>query len=109
MLLTLQDLNKLKLSINKARQKSIDSNYCDELYCNTKYIDPQTNEPYRLEPKPKARKHVLEKNGFKTEEKDGVLHARIPLGVHGFDNLAIDLETEEVVCKLCKQNEKEQS
>ena len=67
--------------------------------CQTPYL--QDGKPYRLEPKPRGHVEVLAKYGFKCEGVNGVLHVRVPLGVHGADHLGIDPATGEIVCVLC--------
>jgi hypothetical protein len=65
-------------------------------HCPAPYLDG--GKPYRLEPKPKGRRAVLERYGHECEVKDGVLHVRVPLGPHGADHLGIDPVTGEVAC-----------
>lgn len=94
MYLTQLNLKALNQSLQTARTNH------DEHGCQANYL--QDGQPYRLEPKPKGRRHVLERAGFTCQDIGGVLHVQIPLGIHGTDNLAIDPATGEIVCLLCK-------
>lgn len=87
-------VGQLKELLEKLRAARTDSN----LSCHEQRLE--NGLTYHLEPKPKARRDRLEKNGFEVVDVDGVMHVKIPLGIHGNDDLGIDPETGEIVC-LC--------
>lgn len=80
---------------NILKQKAIDQGFS----CQSPIIID--GKPYRLEPKPKARPHVLQRNGFTIEKNEaGELFAQIPNGIHDKDFLAEENGT--IYCTLCK-------
>ena len=96
MLLTSQDLVALKVLLHDAKRKP-------EKHCDTPH--QQNGNNYRLEYKPFGNEARLVKAGFEVErlgDKKDRIHVRVPLGVHGADHLAIDPQTKEVFCALCK-------
>jgi hypothetical protein len=97
--LTLNQLAEAKKKLREARNREIDGPL-QKHHCQVMHIDPATKQPFRLEPKPKGRKAIIEKH-FEICYVDGVLHAKIPLGAHGTDHLAIDPATGEIICALC--------
>ena len=56
---------------------------------------------YRLEPKPFGTQSRLESKGFVCETVDGLLHVRVPLGVHGADYLVVN-DDGSIRCSLCE-------
>lgn len=97
--LSLPQLKELVLELEKTRRDSVvgQAHYCREP------IVGKDGKTYRLEAKPKGRKHILQKYGFEVVDKNGVLHVKIPHGVHGRAFLGIDPETKEVTCLACKE------
>lgn len=65
-------------------------------HCPAPYLDG--GRPYRLVPKPRGRRAVIEKYGHECEDVNGVLHVRVPLGTHGADHLGVDPATGRVAC-----------
>ncbi len=78
---------------NILKQRAIDQGFCCQ---NPIMIN---DLPYHLEPKPKGRPHILEKNFQIEKNEQGELFARIPNGVHGRDYLAED--DKGVYCSVC--------
>lgn len=91
----------------KSLRAKLHAAYVDPaVQCQTPYL--KDGLPYRLEPKPAhARVHRITRAGHDTETIDGVVHVRVPLGVHGADHLGIDPETGEIGCVLCVEGGKQ--
>jgi hypothetical protein len=93
---------------DKEQRARLHKAYAEPAYhCSAPYRGPD-GFPYRLEPKPRARQHILEKCGFVTEMVDGVLHVRVPLGCHDADHLGIDPATGEIGCVLCREQQQQE-
>lgn len=99
MMLTALQVKQMSAKLHAAKQSAISGERVD-LCCQVRHVGPDGKD-YRLEPKPKARRYVLEKYGHEVVEVGGIPHVKLSLGVHGIDYLGIDPMTGEVACTLC--------
>lgn len=85
MKLTMLDLKSLVDKLHKS-----------EFRCDKPVLERGENSV--LIAKPRGRKDILRKHGHEVETIGGVLHVKVPLGVHGRSQLVIDPETGIVSC-----------